>query len=306
MTQVVHLSDGRDLTVECCGDPSGTPIMLLHGTPGSRSGPRPRTSVLYRLGVRLISYDRPGYGQSSRHRGRRVIDAASDVAEIADRLGLDQFSIVGRSGGGPHALACAAKLGDRVRSVAVLVGLAPSDAKDLGWYNGMTESNVREFSIAEAGEAAAMTTLAAKAAEVRADPQVLLRTLEPELKREDERVVNDFAIRRLLTKAFADALQDSSDGWIDDVIALRTPWGFEPATISRPVLLWHGAKDGFCPVGHAYWLADQITSSTIAVQSDSAHFGAVEVLPKVLAWIKEASTSEGLGIKGVQQPSFRA
>src|SRR4051794_39170038 len=98
--------DDRVLAVEVSGALDGVPVFLLHGTPGSRSGPRPRTSVLYRQGVRLISYDRPGYGGSTRMQNRRVVDAAADVDAIADRMGVDRFAVVGRSGGGPHALAC--------------------------------------------------------------------------------------------------------------------------------------------------------------------------------------------------------
>src|SRR5262245_22879736 len=124
--------------VEVDGDAGGWPVFLLHGTPGSRNGPRPRSGVLYRLGVWLISYDRPGYGRSPRHAGRLVADAAADVETIANELSIDRFSVVGRSGGGPHALACAALLGDRVARAAVLVGLAPTDARGLAWFNGMT------------------------------------------------------------------------------------------------------------------------------------------------------------------------
>src|ERR1039457_6640174 len=103
-----RLSGRRKLSVETLGAPEGKPVFLLHGTPGSRYGPRPRGIILYRLGIRLITYDRPGYSGSDRNRGRSVADAADDVAAIADALGIDRFSVVGRSGGGPHALACAA------------------------------------------------------------------------------------------------------------------------------------------------------------------------------------------------------
>src|SRR5690606_26673026 len=124
LTRIVVTPDGRRLAVEQRGRPDGHPVFLLHGTPGSRLGPRPRASVLYRLGIRLITFDRPGYGGSDRMRGRRVADVAADVACIADALGLGAFAVVGRSGGAPHALACAALMPDRVTRVAALVGLA--------------------------------------------------------------------------------------------------------------------------------------------------------------------------------------
>ena len=293
LTQVVRVAANRDVTVDVCGAPSGTPIFLFHGTPGSRRGPRPRTSILYRLGVRLISYDRPGYGLSGRHMGRTVADAVGDVAAIADWLELPEFGVVGRSGGGPHALACAALLGGRVSSAAVLVGLAPADAKDLGWYEGMAASNVREFNNAEGGRPAALASLAAHAERVRADPEVLLRSLRPELAGPDRRIVDDVAIRKLLTDTYEEALRDGSDGWIDDVLALRSPWGFRLSAIDQPVLLWHGAKDGFSPVTHAYWLAEQIRTSVIEVEPECAHFGAVETLPRALAWVKDRAAQKG-------------
>ncbi|HXP21441.1 MAG TPA: alpha/beta hydrolase [Streptosporangiaceae bacterium] len=304
MTQDVRLADGHSVTVESWGAPDGMPIFLLHGTPGCRSGPRPRTSVLYRLGVQLISYDRPGYGGSSRRPGRIVADAASDVSAIADALGLDGFGIVGRSGGGPHALACAALLGDRVQSAAVLVGLAPSDAEGLDWYEGMAGSNVDEYSKADTGLAAIERKLVEFADRIRDDPESLLEFLLPELTPPDRRVVDDVAIRRLLTDTYAEALRDSADGWIDDVLAIRRPWGFDLSMIQLPVLLWHGAEDAFSPVGHTYWLAKQVPTSIVAVQSGAAHFGSVEILPSVLAWIKRARGSEGLWFQGMHQPAF--
>ena len=141
-------SDGRRLSVEVFGDPDGTPVFLLHGTPGSRLGPRPRGAVLHRLGVRLIAFDRPGYGRSDRLPGRQVADVAADIAAIADAYGLEKFAVVGRSGGGPHALACAAMLPHRTTRAAVLVGLAPRGAEGLDWFDGMAKSNVIDFTAA--------------------------------------------------------------------------------------------------------------------------------------------------------------
>src|SRR3954468_19949030 len=96
----VKTRDGRILTTSVTGPPDGWPVFLLHGTPGSRHGPKPRASVLYRRGIRLIAYDRPGYGGSTRHPGRQVADAAQDIAAIAAELAIDRFAVVGRSGGG--------------------------------------------------------------------------------------------------------------------------------------------------------------------------------------------------------------
>lgn len=128
---LVKTADCRTVAVETFGNPAGKPVFLLHGTPGSRFGPTPRSSVLYHLGVHLIATDRPGYGGSDRLMGRQVVHAAADVQAVADHLGLDRFAVVGRSGGAPHALACGALLPDRVHRVAALVSLAPGPPR--GW-----------------------------------------------------------------------------------------------------------------------------------------------------------------------------
>jgi pimeloyl-ACP methyl ester carboxylesterase len=298
MTQVIQVSSGhrRPLAFDEWGAPHGYPVFLLHGTPGSRNGPRPRASVLYRLGIRLVCYDRPGYGKSGLNRGRSVADAALDVLAIADELNLDSFSVVGRSGGGPHALACAAseKLKDRVRSAAVLVPLAPADAEGLAWYDGMSGSNVEEYTAAS--NPAYINTIANDLVErarcIREDPEFLLRFLDPALTEPDRRVVEDVGIRRLLTDTYTEALRSGALGWIDDVLAFRKPWGFSLSAISIPTLLWHGQDDVFSPAAHTRWMAGQIPAEycTVELQPGAAHFDAVEVLPRVLAWLKSAAT----------------
>ncbi len=285
MSYQVKAPDGRQLSTQSYGDPDGKPVLLLHGTPGSRLGPHPRGAVLHRLGIQLIAFDRPGYGESDRHQGRRVADAAADVLTIADAYGLEKFAVVGRSGGGPHALACAALLPNRLTRAAVLVGLAPRGADGLDWYDGMTESNILEHTAAAKGYegVAALTEAAADA--VRADPASLLASLQPEMPDSDRRVVADRGIRSMLLETYAEALRTSSHGWIDDALAFYSPWGFDPATITVPVLLWHGAIDNLSPVSHARWLADRIPNAAVVVQAGAAHFGALDVLPDILRWL---------------------
>lgn len=285
MTRVVRTFDGRRLTVEECGRPGGEPVFLLHGTPGSRLGPRPRSMVLYQLGIRLVVFDRPGYGGSDRRAGRTVADVADDVRTIADTLELDRFAVLGRSGGGPHALACATLLRDRVTRAAVLVGLAPCEADGLDWFAGMARSNVIEFTMARYGSGVVAERLVPAAARIRADPGGMLSALHDELTESDRRVVSDAGIRRMLASNFAEGLRTSAEGWIDDVLALVAPWGFEPADVGVPTLVWHGAEDRFSPVGHAAWLGARIPGSTVIVERGHSHFGALDVLPKVLTWL---------------------
>ena len=281
----VKTDDGRQLSVEVSGPSAGATIFLMHGTPGSRLGPKLRPSVLHQLGVQLVCYDRPGYGESSRQEGRTVADAAHDVRDIADHLGIKRFSVVGRSGGAPHALATAAVLEDRVDRVAALVCLAPPRAPGLDWFSGMTDANVREYTTADNDEAKLVESLRLQADRARRNPASMLDNLRGQMTAPDQTAVKSSAIRRLLTDTYREAMRGGPYGWIDDVLALRRDWGFEPGKISQPTLLWHGERDNFAPVEHTRWLAEQISHAEIRIQRDTAHFGAMEELPAVLGWL---------------------
>jgi pimeloyl-ACP methyl ester carboxylesterase len=285
----VAAADGRRLAVQEFGYPAGYPVFLLHGTPGGRLGPAPKTSRLYQLGVRLVSFDRPGYGLSDSNPGRSVADVAADVKSIADKLGIDEFSVLGRSGGGPHALACAALLPDRVRRAAALVSLAPFDAEGLDWFSGMSESNVSAYTDAASAPEELSGQFGAAATRIRADPLSHFATIAKEMAPGDRRIVNDSGIRGRLAESFGAALRDSTAGWIDDAIAFTSPWGFEVSDIRVPVLLWHGADDSFSPPSHSRWLKKMMSKENGAVELEvergAGHFRALEVMPDKVAWL---------------------
>jgi pimeloyl-ACP methyl ester carboxylesterase len=289
----VKTRDGRILTTSVTGPPQGWPVFLLHGTPGSRTGPRPRASVLYRRGIRLISYDRPGYGGSTRCPDRRVADVAADVADIAADLGITKrFSVVGRSGGGSAALACAALLPDRIYRAATLVGLAPNNP-ELSFTSGMTEQNGADYAkAAEADPTAITERLLLRSLRMAVDPRSLLENLLPQLTAADRLVLNDATLRRLLVDAYEEAVRSGPFGWIDDVLAASRDWGFSFATISVPVRIWHGVDDNFSPVAHARWLARHVPGALLDLQPDSAHFGALEVLPDMLTWLADGAPDQ--------------
>jgi pimeloyl-ACP methyl ester carboxylesterase len=308
VTQQVRDPDGRTLSVESLGDPDGKPVFLLHGTPGGRGGPRPRGIVLSRLGIRLISYDRPGYPGSDQVPGRIVASAAEDVRIIADYFKIERFSVVGRSGGAPHALACAALLSDRVISAVALGSLAPYDAEGLGWTDGMAKSNVRAYRYANTGQYDALRAMLEKQAErVSKGSEGLLNALWSEMDNHDKEVVDDFVLRRIIADIHVEALSNNCiDGWIDDVIAQSRPWGFEPAKITVPVKLWGGQDDVFSPVGHTYWLAGRINDAEVEIEDGKAHFRAVQILPRMLAWAARKANAERPSELAVSQASRRA
>src|SRR5205823_8781967 len=148
----VDLPDGRTLAYAEWGDPAGRPIVTCHGTPGCRLNRHPNQDLVRSTGARVIAFDRPGYGRSTRNAGRRVVDVVPDVVALVDHLGLDEFAVVGGSGGGPHALAVAASMPDRVTRVGCIVGVASYDALGDEWFTGMDPMNVKEFGWALEGE----------------------------------------------------------------------------------------------------------------------------------------------------------
>lgn len=303
-------SGGRTIAYETWGDPDAHPVFLLHGTPGSRLGPRPRTFDLHKLGVRLIAYDRPGYGGSDRHENRTVVDAAEDIDAIARDLRLKKYSVVGRSGGAPHALACAAlNIGSRVASVAALVSLAPPNADNdgLNWREGMSKSNVDTYDLLDR-HAPDVTELGAQLARnadtIRRDPTVFLASLREEMPNVDRVIVEDAGIRQLLLVNYLSAVGEAERdegaavdpraplGWVDDLVAFRSDWGFDLKEIEEamPVMLWHGERDIFAPVGHFHWLTKKIPSAKAVLQPSAAHFAALPALPQVLVWARDEAS----------------
>ncbi|WP_221361387.1 alpha/beta fold hydrolase [Streptomyces beigongshangae] len=293
MPSGIRMRDGRRLAFEEWGDPDGTPVVLLHDTPGCRLGVLPPDTTGAHPGVRFIAYDRPGYGGSDRGPGRRVAQAARDVAALADALGLGRFAVLGVSGGAPHALACAALLPGRVRRAAVLASLAPPVAEGLNWFEGMAPSAVEECTLALTEPVEFADRLAARAADVRADPARFLASLRDGLTDSDRRIVSTPAVGELLLRAHREALCTSAYGWLDDRLALLSHWGFDPAQVTRPVLLWHGAEDAFSPVGHFEWLARHIPRARPVLDPEGGHFSALEALPDVLEWLCATPRTDG-------------
>ncbi|WP_040478441.1 alpha/beta fold hydrolase [Longispora albida] len=274
MRQVIT-SDGRILAVEEWGDPGGTPVLYLHGTPMSRLARHPDPDLFTSLGVRLVTYDRPGFGQSSPRPGRVVAGAAGDAIAIADALGLGRFGVLGVSGGGPHALAVAAQHPGRVSTVAVLACLAPRDAADLDWTADMMPGNQDSAAAAILGRAAVEEHLTRVGSS--APPPL------PEIERA---VLARPGYGEMIGAAFAEAMRPGLGGWVDDVLALYgLPWGFDPAAITRPVRLWHGELDTLVPPAHSSWLAARIPAAHLTRQPGAGHAGHFDATPAMLAWL---------------------
>lgn len=273
--RVLETPDGRELAVEEVGDLKGMPVFVLHGTPGSRlSGRHPDLARVRAAGLRVITYDRPGYGRSSRHRGRSVVDCVSDVALIADALEIESFAVTGGSGGGPHALAVGARLPERVTRVGCEVSPAPYDAPELDWPAGMDPTNVRELEWALTGE----DTLAR---ELRREAQRILDQLddddptalfsEVDLSGSDRAVLADARVRQQMSASTREALAPGVWGWVDDDLALVKPWGFGLAELQVPVEIRYGATDVLVPSSHGEWLAAHTPHAVVSIDDRAGH-----------------------------------
>jgi pimeloyl-ACP methyl ester carboxylesterase len=288
MQRSVTTADGRVLAVYDGGDPNGVPILVQNGTPGSGLLYGPHLRDAEEQGIRLFSYDRPGYGASSRHEGRTVADCAADIAAVLDELGIDRFATWGISGGGPHALATAALLPDRVAAAAALASVAPFDAEGLDFYEGMGEQNVEDFGAAvEGGAAHRAAAERGREQMLAATPEELVAVFSTLLGPADLDVLDGAVAAFVLENARA-GIEPGPEGWLDDERAFVRPWGFEPADIRVPVLQWHGEQDKFVPFGHAVWLSERIPGVESHLTPDDGHLTLYERrVPEVHAWLLE-------------------
>jgi pimeloyl-ACP methyl ester carboxylesterase len=268
---IVTTPSGRALRVHTAGDPAHPTVFVLHGSPSSGMLYPPNVEDAAAHGLRLVSYDRPGYGESTPHPGRRVADAAADVGAIADHLGLDRFAVWGHSGGGPHALACAALAGDRLVGTAALAGPAPYGAEGLDWTAGMGESNIEDFALAVAGGDAYGARLQELRAELLgADAEGMREAIKTVLSEVDLPVLTG-ELAAFMVAATNEGLAPGVDGMRDDDQAFVQPWGFDLASIPGPLRIYHGRHDRFVPASHGEWLATQIPAAEAHISEGEGH-----------------------------------
>jgi pimeloyl-ACP methyl ester carboxylesterase len=287
-TQVAPTSEGRTLTFTEWGDRNGFPVFSLHGTPGSRFGRHYDESAYTEVGARVITYDRPGYGGSDRSPGRRVVDCVADVVAIADTLGVDRFAVTGGSGGGPHALAVAARLPERVTRAACAVAPAPYDVADFDWFEGMDPLNVQEIQWALQGEEVLMPELEREAAKmlerIASDPATVLgdewglsEADRAELARPERRDV----IRQDVNEAFRHGVW----GHVDDTLAFIRPWGFDVNEIRIRTRIIYGLTDVLAPPQHGRWLAGNVPAAEVVEEKALGHITSPDLITERFAWL---------------------
>lgn len=283
--QDVSLEDGRILRVSESGDPRGRAVFFLHGTPGSRLLYEEQAKAARRHQIRLIGYDRPGFGGSTPKPGRRVIDEAAHVAAIADALGIDRFAVGGHSGGGPPTLACAAALPKRVVAAVSLASPAPYPAEGLDYFAGMGGSNVADWNLvtsdpraweAKAAEQMAMW-LSATQDQARAYLSSVLSGVDIATLTDE---VSDFMLRQ-----GREGFRAGSAGWREDSVALANPWGFDLPSIRVPFQLWHGRQDRIVPFAHGEWLVAHVPRVDAHLERAEGHLSLIQKYPVVLEWM---------------------
>jgi pimeloyl-ACP methyl ester carboxylesterase len=282
----VAVGDGRMLQVLERGHPDGKPVLIHHGTPMSRLIYEPDAAAAERQGIRLMSYDRPGYGGSDPQPSRTVADCAQDVRAIAAGLGIERLATWGISGGGPHALACAALLPDLVPAVGVLASVAPWGADGLDYLAGMGELNADDTRLFFEDRTAARAKWEQDRLEIlELSAEQFHELLKTMLSPADAAVLTGEFAQHMLD-CMRSGLAAGAEGWWEDEVALKEPWGFELKSIRTPVVLYHGRQDRFVPFGHGEWLAGQIPGVQAELTDDDGHLTLTERhLEQIHAWL---------------------
>lgn len=285
-TQTVVAADGRTLAIAECGDPNGFPVFWLHGTPGSRFAGQGFASVYASAGARVVTYDRPGYGGSDRFRGRRVVDCVADVSAIADSLGLERFAVTGVSFGGPHSLAVAACLPDRVTRAACVSSPAPFNMPSFDWFADMDAVNVTEIGWAQEGEDVLAREIERMAAawleRIANDPS---DPGEVEFSEADRAVLADTERHEAMRRGLNEAFRPGVWGYVDDVLSLIQPWGFDVTEIGVPTRIHYGLTDVLVPAQHGEWFARTVPDADVVVDQQGGHLPDPKFVAERCAWL---------------------
>jgi len=284
---VVQLSDKRHLAYAEYGDLDGVPVFLFHGLPGSRLSWGFLPDNPFPPSLRLIAPDRPGYGKSDPKSGRTPLDWANDVSEVADVLGLTKFAVVGVSGGGPGALACAWKMPERVTAVGVVASPAPTNAP--GVFEGMSKTNRFFMNLAWYVPWLSSLNVRLLAAVIRRNPARYINTMQYKMHTVDKLLLERPEIRNMLIKDFTEALHGGAQGMISDMSANHgRPWDFPLDEITVKVHLWFCMLDHSVPPAMGRYLSKTVPNSEARFVPDAGHLWILVHLNDVLNVIKQA------------------
>jgi pimeloyl-ACP methyl ester carboxylesterase len=277
-----EIAPGRTLGFAEFGDPQGRPLLWFHGTPGGRRQLPPDAPGEARARrLRIIGVERPGTGRSTPARYRCVRDAAGDIARLADVLALDRFGVIGLSGGGPYALACAHDLPDRVVVAVVLGGVAPLCGP--GAVHPWRWSWLRL--LAPAMDLARDPVALALQAAVRALLPVGYQAIDLYARlapRADRPVLRDPLFRTMFVEDLSNAAREGLRAPVHDVALFARPWGFSLGDIRVPVRFWQGEADGIVPPNHCAHQASLIPDARLVLTPGEGHFAGFQNVRTVL------------------------
>ncbi len=266
----IELDDGRRLDFRVSGPIDGLPLVFHHGTPGAGTPIRALERAAHDRGLRFATFSRPGYGSSSRLRGRRVVDVVPDTAAVLTAIEADRCLVAGWSGGGPHTLACGARLGSAAGTL-VISGVAPYGLADLDWMAGMGDDNVAEFGAALLGERTLRRLLEGLRGHLKdTDTAGIIASLDSLLPDVDKAVLTD-EFGEDMASSFAEGLHHGVDGWVDDDLAFIEPWGFDFDELAGPVMIWQGSLDLMVPFAHGEALASRIAGASVHLEEGEGH-----------------------------------
>ncbi len=279
---LVTTPDGRVLEVVVEGDPEGFPLLFHHGSP-SAVAPNPLFDRAARQrGIRLVSFTRPGYAGSTPRPGRSVADVVTDVEAVCAAVASQPFVALGWSGGGPHALACAALLPGRCVGAASLAGVAPFDAEGLDWLAGMGDDNRDEFGAAVVGEQALTAYLELEAADlVDVSGEQVAAALGDLVSPIDVAALTG-EVADYLAAALRRSVSEGVAGWRDDDLAFVRGWGFDLQAVEVPVSVWQGGQDRMVPYAHGRWLAEHVAGARAHLYEDEGHISLGQQVGRIM------------------------
>jgi pimeloyl-ACP methyl ester carboxylesterase len=286
---------GRELDVLVEGPEDGIALVFHSGTPSAAVRDPSLSRAAVGRGLRLITWSRPGYATSTPQPGRTVADAVADTAAVHDELGARQFVTIGHSGGGPHALACAALMPHRCLAAATLAGIAPYPAEGLDWLEGMADENHEEFGATLEGEAALRPILerwrAGLANLTGAEVAASLGGLVSDVDK--AALTGEFA--EVAAESFRRSVSTGIEGWLEDDFAFVKDWGFDLGSIKTPVAVWQGGEDRMVPYPHGKWLQAHIGGAQSRLFDTEGHLSLIHHIDRIV--------DDLLHLAGVQQLS---
>jgi pimeloyl-ACP methyl ester carboxylesterase len=278
--------DGRDLDVFVAGPADGQALLFHTGTPTAGIPFGPLVEALAERDLRWVSFSRPGYGSSTRRAGRLVADVVDDARAVLDHLGADHAYVAGWSGGGPHALACAALMAERTRAVATIASVAPFGDAGMdrdAYLAGMGAENIEEFGAALTGPAALVAFMERERPSLQTVTGAEITDAFGDLIDDVDRGALTGAFAEWTAATFREAVRESYWGWYDDDLAFLRPWGFELASIAVPVHLWQGGHDRMVPFAHGLWLAAHLPTATAHLDAGEGHLSlAISSMGRIL------------------------